>query len=99
MLRHLGVMRGQVIRLVALEGALTAAVGLSVGMAAGGAIAWVLVEVINRQSFHWSMDISVPLGALVLFGLALVVLAGLTAALAGRQAMRQSAVLAVREDW
>lgn len=99
MLRHLGVMRGQVIRLVALEGALTAAVGLSVGMAAGGAIAWVLVEVINRQSFHWSMDISVPLGVLVLFGLALVVLAGLTAALAGRQAMRQSAVLAVREDW
>lgn len=99
MLRHLGVMRGQVIRLVALEGALTAAVGLSVGMAAGGAIAWILVEVINRQSFHWSMDISVPLGALVVFGLALVALAGLTAALAGRQAMRQSAVLAVREDW
>lgn len=99
MLRHLGVTRGEVGRLLALEGALGAAVGVAVGLVAGGAIAFVLIEVVNRQSFHWSMDLRVPVGGLAAFALALIVLAALAARLAGRQAMRQSAVLAVREDW
>ena len=37
--------------------------------------------------------------AAALFGLGLIALAALAAVLAGRQAMRQDAVLAVREDW
>lgn len=99
MLRHLGLTRREVGRLLALEGALTAAVGLAVGSAAGGAIALILVEVINRQSFHWSMDISLPAAALGGFAAALLLLAAFAARLSGAQAMRQSAVLAVREDW
>nr|WP_246265588.1 FtsX-like permease family protein [Aromatoleum diolicum] len=99
MLRHLGLTRGEIGRLLTVEGALTAAVGTAVGMVAGGAIALVLVEVINRQSFHWSMDIRLPLAGLVIFAGALVLLAALAARLSGHQAMRQSAVLAVREDW
>ncbi|MFA5685733.1 MAG: FtsX-like permease family protein, partial [Lysobacteraceae bacterium] len=85
--------------LLGIEGALTAVIGVTVGMAAGGAIALVLIEVINRQSFHWSMDLHLPAGRLLIFALALVVLAALAARLAGRQALRQDAVLAVREDW
>ncbi len=99
MLRHLGVTRAEIGRLLALEGALTALVGVLVGLAAGGAIALVLVEVVNRQSFHWSMDLRVPVAALAAFAVALVLLAAFAARLAGRRAMRQSAVLAVREDW
>jgi putative ABC transport system permease protein len=99
MLRHLGLTRREIGRLLALEGALTAAVGLAVGTAAGGAIALILIEVINRQSFHWSMDLSLPLAALGAFAVALLLLAALAARLSGYQAMRQSAVLAVREDW
>jgi putative ABC transport system permease protein len=99
MLRHLGLTRREIGRLLALEGALTAAVGLAVGTAAGGAIALILIEVINRQSFHWSMDLSLPLAALGAFAAALLLLAALAARLSGYQAMRQSAVLAVREDW
>jgi len=99
MLRHLGLLRGEVGRLLALEGALSAVVGVGVGTLAGAAIAFVLVEVINRQSFHWSMDMSLPVVGLVLFGVALVALAALAARLAGYQAMRRGAVAAVREDW
>ena len=58
-----------------------------------------LIEVVNRQSFHWSMDVHVPWGSLTLFAAGLIALAALAAVLAGRQAMRQDAVLAVREDW
>ena len=63
------------------------------------AIGLVLIEVVNRQSFHWSMDLHVPWVSLALFAAGLVALAALAAVLAGRQAMRQDAVLAVREDW
>ena len=99
MLRHLGLTRRQIAGMLALEGALAAAVGVLAGLLAGGAIGLVLIEVVNRQSFHWSMDLHVPWGSLALFAVALVALAALAAVLAGAQAMRQDAVLAVREDW
>ncbi len=99
MLRHLGLKRREIGRLLALEGGVTAAVGGVVGTVAGGAIALVLVEVINRQSFHWSMDLALPFGPILAFGLTLVVLAAAAARLSAAQAMRGSAVAAVREDW
>jgi putative ABC transport system permease protein len=85
--------------MLAQEGALAAAVGVLGGLAAGGAIGLVLIEVVNRQSFHWSMDLHVPWASLAVFAAGMVALAALAAVLAGRQAMRQEAVLAVREDW
>ncbi len=99
MLRHLGLSRRQIGWMLAEEGALATSVGVLVGMLAGGAIGLVLIEVVNRQSFHWSMDLHIPWGSLALFAITLVALASLAAVLAGRQAMRQDAVLAVREDW
>jgi putative ABC transport system permease protein len=98
-LRHLGLRRRQIGTLLATEAALTAAVGVGIGLAAGGAIGVVLIEVINRQSFHWSMEIQLPIGTLAVFSLSLILLAALAARLSGRQAMRREAVLAVREDW
>jgi putative ABC transport system permease protein len=99
MLRHLGLTRRQIGWMLAQEGALAAGVGVLAGLLAGGAIGLVLIEVVNRQSFHWSMDLHVPWGSLAIFAASLVALAALAAVLAGRQAMRQDAVLAVREDW
>lgn len=99
MLRHLGLRRRDIGRVLALEGAMTAVVGVLIGTLAGGAIALVLIEVINRQSFHWSMDLSVPSAAIAWFAATLVVLAAAAARLSGARAMRGSAVAAVREDW
>jgi len=98
-LRHLGLRRRQIGALLAIEASLTAAVSVLIGLFAGGAIAWILIEVINRQSFHWSMDLRWPYGILMTFSFAMIVLAALAARISGRQAMRQDAVLAVREDW
>jgi len=99
MLRHLGVSRGQVGTMLAVEGALTASAGVAGGLAAGGAIGLVLVRVVNPQSFHWSMDLHLPWAGLAVFATTLVALAALAAVLAGRSAMGQGAVAAVREDW
>ncbi len=98
-LRHLGMTRAQVAAMLAMEGALLSALGLVVGLALGGVISLVLVHVVNRQSFHWSMDLHVPWGLLAEFIVAMLAVATLTAVASGRRAMGGEVVRAVREDW
>jgi putative ABC transport system permease protein len=59
----------------------------------------VLVYVVNRQSFNWSIDLAVPVWQLALLSVALIGAAALTAVWSGRAALSQDAVRAVREDW
>jgi putative ABC transport system permease protein len=99
MLRHLGLTRGQIRGMLAAEGGLLALAGSAAGLAAGAAISLVLVYVINRQSFHWSMELHPPYLLLAAFIAVLVVLAVLTALISGREAMGMGPVRAVREDW
>jgi putative ABC transport system permease protein len=98
-LRHLGLTRGQIRAMLAAEGGLLALVGSAAGLAAGATISLVLVYVINRQSFHWSMELHPPYLLLAGFVVILVVLAVLTAIVSGREAMGMAPVRAVREDW
>jgi putative ABC transport system permease protein len=98
-LRHLGFTRRQVGTMLATEGIALAAVGAVVGLGLGFAIAQILIHVVNRQSFHWSMDLAIPWVALAWLGLALLVLATLTARLSGRAAMSDDVVRAVKDDW
>jgi putative ABC transport system permease protein len=99
MLRHLGVTRGQVLALLAIEGLLVTALAIVIGLAVGLAIAWILVDVVNPQSFHWTMDFRVPLLLVAGLIVALLAAAAATALLAGRRAVAPDAVLAVRADW
>ena len=70
-----------------------------IGLATGLAVAWVLVEIVNPQSFHWTMDFRLPLGLVVGLVAALLAAAAATALIAGRRAISGDAILAVREDW
>ncbi|MBX9629305.1 MAG: ABC transporter permease [Burkholderiales bacterium] len=99
MLRHIGVTRGQIARMLATEGFIVAAVGLIIGGVLGFAMSFILIHVVNRQSFHWGMQMHVPLAGLALFFVVMLALATVTARLAGRQAMTGDAVRAVKEDW
>ena len=62
-------------------------------------VSLILIYVVNRQSFHWSMDLSAPLGLLAGLSVALVASAALIAVLSGQQAMSGDVVGAVKEDW
>ncbi|WP_427025403.1 FtsX-like permease family protein [Aureimonas ureilytica] len=99
MLRHLGLTKGQILAMLAREGALLGLVGGIAGVLLGLALAQVLIHVINPQSFNWTMATRLPLGTIPLVVAALVLAAAGTAILAGRRATHRSAVLAVREDW
>jgi len=99
MLRHVGVTRRQIAAMLALEGAVLAAVAALVGLLLGWVISLLLVHVVNRQSFHWSMEMHYPVGSLAVFVAGLLLLAVVTAVLGGRQALSGDAVRAVKEDW
>ncbi len=99
MLRHLGVTRGEIGRMLAFEGAALGALGVATGLVVGGIVSLVLVYVVNRQSFHWTMDVHVPWGLLGVLSLVLIAAAALTSAVSGRQAMGADVVRAVKEDW
>jgi putative ABC transport system permease protein len=82
-----------------MEGMAWTTLGAVAGLLLGLAVSVILVNVVNPQSFHWTMDLLIPWWRLLPLCL-LVVLAGTaTAWLAGRAAAGKNAVMAVKEDW
>ena len=98
-LRHLGMTRRQIGGMLATEGLAVSAIGLAIGLALGFVISLILIHVVNRQSFHWGMELALPWPALAGFGLLLLGLSMLTALVSGRQAMGADVVRAVKDDW
>lgn len=99
MLRHLGITRGQILALLAGEGALLAALAIVAGFLLGACISLILVFIVNPQSFHWTMELHLPYTLLATVAGVLLISASLTALASGRIAVSGSAVRAVREDW
>ena len=99
LLRHVGMLRRQVLAMLAGEGLLTSLIGVIYGLLLGGVLSLVLVYVINRQSFNWSVELAIPAGQLAAISATLVLAAALIAILSGRAAMSGETVRAVREDW
>jgi putative ABC transport system permease protein len=99
LLSHLGLTRGQVIGVVAGEGAAWLAAGTLIGLLLGLAVSVVLVQVVNPQSFHWTMELLLPWRPLLALCVA-VLAAGIgTAAFSARSAASRAALLSVKEDW
>jgi putative ABC transport system permease protein len=99
MLRHVGVRRRQIAAQLAIESALTVSVAVGWGGVIGAAIGLVLIERVNPQSFHWTMDVHWPLGLLAGSAAALVVAAVASALIAARSALGGGPLAAVRQDW
>ena len=99
LLSHLGFTHRQVLGIVGGEGLVLTGIGALLGLGLGLAVSVVLVEVVNPQSFHWTMDLLAPWDRLGLLCLGVVLAGTLTALVAGRQAIGRDAVMAVKEDW
>jgi len=98
-LRHLGMTRGQVRGMLAIEGLLVSGIGLIVGMLLGFVMSLILIHVVNRQSFHWGMELHMPWWPLLALAVVLLVLAVITTQASARAATAEDAVRAVRDDW
>ena len=99
LLAHLGLTRAQVLTVVAVEGAVWTAAGALLGLLLGLVVSIVLVDVVNPQSFHWTMDLQLPWARLAALCAAVVIAGTVTAWLAARNAAGRQMALAVKEDW
>ena len=98
-LRHIGMSRQEIGTMLGCEGGLIAVLGVLTGLLTGWVVGLILIHVVNRQSFHWSMELHLPLLPLALLATLVIVAAVVTAVWSGRAAMSRDVVLAVREDW
>ncbi len=98
-MHHVGVSPKTMNRQLLLEGGLLTLVGALWGSALGFAMAWVLVHRVNPQSFHWTMDVSIPWLALIAGVITISVCAAWFARWSARHASHGQALLSVRQDW
>lgn len=97
-LRALGGSEVQIQQLVLWEAAYLGMIGLVLGLAGGGLLALLLIHVINKQSFGWTIQMIVPIGA-VLQAVGLAAAATLVAGyVPARWAARQPVVTGLREE-
>jgi putative ABC transport system permease protein len=83
---------------LAIEGSVLGTLGVIVGLVAGVVISLILIYVVNRQSFHWSLAVHWPLGALAALIAAIVALCAIGARASGTFAVRGEALAAVKDD-
>ncbi|MCS6245488.1 MAG: FtsX-like permease family protein [Opitutus sp.] len=83
-LRALGFQRQQIANAAAVEGLAVSACAVISGLALSVALGWLLIHVINKQSFGWTLSSAFPVGALLLLGAAVTVTGGLVGYAVGR---------------
>ncbi len=97
-LRAIGGSAEQIRQLVLWEAAYLGVVGIALGLIGGGLLSLLLIKVINKQSFGWTIQMIVPIGALS----QAVVLAVIATLVAGyfpaRWAARQPVIDGLREE-
>ncbi len=97
-LRALGASTRQVERLVLWEAAYLGLIGAALGVVGGVLLALLLIYVINKQSFGWTIQMSVP-GGIILQAVGLALTAALVAGYwPARWAARQPVVEGLREE-
>ncbi len=97
-LRAIGGSEQQVRQLVLWEAAYLGLVGIVLGLIGGGLLSLLLIKVINRQSFGWTIQMIVPVGALIQ-AVGLAVIATLVAGyFPARWAARQPVIEGLREE-
>jgi putative ABC transport system permease protein len=87
-LRALGMTHREIARSTALEGAGIALGGVVPGLLLSLGLGWILIRVINKQTFGWTLQFTVPWGQLSLFALIVVASAALTGWLTGKRGAR-----------
>ena len=98
LLRAVGASGGQIRRATLVEALLSGTAGTLAAIPAGAAFAWLLLFVINPQSFGWTVAVSVPVPALAAAA-ALVLAASVAAGLPpGRIAARVEPAAALQEE-
>lgn len=88
LLRVTGLSTGELRTMIVLESTLLGVASTAAGLVMGYALSWILIYVINKQSFGWTIDFYVP-GRLIAASLGVTLLASALAGLAPARLARR----------
>jgi putative ABC transport system permease protein len=97
-LQAIGASTKQVEQLVLREAVYLGLIGAALGVIGGLALAWVLISVINKQSFGWTIRMTIPIGVLLQAVLLAISAAWIAGYFPARWAARQPVVDGLREE-
>src|SRR5262245_46117949 len=97
-LQAIGASTKQVEQLILWEAVYLGLIGAVLGVIGGLALAWVLIAVINKQSFGWTIRMTIPLGVLFQAVLLAISAAWIAGYFPARWAARQPVVEGLREE-
>ncbi len=83
-LRAIGMSHKEIARTAATEGTLLTLTGISAGLSLGLALGWLLIRVINKQTFGWTLGFDWPWATLGLLSVAVLASGSLVSYAAGR---------------
>jgi putative ABC transport system permease protein len=66
LLRILGLSREELRRMILLESSILGLIAVGVGLAIGYVLSWILIYVINKQSFGWTIEFHAPVRLIAL---------------------------------
>ena len=100
LMHHLGQSASQLTRWITAESGMLLALASCWGTVLGLLMSQVLIHRVNPQSFHWTMQTSLPIVALVLLMLSVVLLGIVAAVWASKRNLKtERLAVALREDW
>ncbi len=100
LIHHLGQSTGQRVRWITLESGLLLALAAGWGAVLGLLISQILIHRVNPQSFHWTMQTSLPTVAVIVLMLSIVLLGIVAAVWASHRNLKPDRLaLSLREDW
>jgi putative ABC transport system permease protein len=82
--RALGFSRGEIACALAIEGTAIAICAVAGGLALSFALGWLLIYVVNKQSFGWTLGFACPWTQLAVFGVSIVATAAAVSYAVGR---------------
>jgi putative ABC transport system permease protein len=97
-LRYVGASEKQLRRIVLIEAGILGAIGNGAGLVLGFLLSLLLIYVVNRQSFGWTVQLSLPLDFLAVSGLLVFATALIAGLIPARMAARTLAPSVVRDE-
>jgi len=88
-LRQIGTTRRQIRRMVVVEAMLVGAVSQGIGLVVGFGLSLILIDVVNVQSFGWTIQFHLPAAFLLQSSAAMIVATGLAGLYPARRAARR----------
>jgi putative ABC transport system permease protein len=98
LLRVIGVTVSEIRRMILLESSILGLISTVVGLAMGYALSWILIYVINKQSFGWTIEFHTPV-RMIAVSLAITFVASVVAGVApSRMAARMNLAAAIKAE-